>query len=262
LGFNLGNIVSSLLGNSDSGTVSIQATPSSSSSPSLNDQLVQQQLDEANFNALLRPFMLDQMGLTEEADASGNKTLRNMTEDEKYAKMTEEQKASYDVEKAATAQQLKYSKGEGETPESIKNALADQRRTAEAVINQRLGAKGAKLSTPGIESAGGIGANELGVKSAYAYGNESQGLGLLGNAATNLYNTQQNFQSAYSGGANLPGLGVAANSPFVAQNDLSNLQNSINEQRKYALAGGLLQAVGSVGSVAGTYLTKGMGGKK
>lgn len=227
--------------------------------PSLNDLLLQQQLEEANYNAMLRPLMLQQMGLVEETDASGNKSLRQMTEDERYALMTDDEKASYDVEKAATAQQLKYSRGEGETPEAINAALAKQRRSEESAMRQRLGAKGSKLSTAGIETASGITGNELGVKSAYAYGNEQQGLGLLGTAAQNLYNTQSNWNSVTQGGLGLTGMGVAANSPFTAQNDLSSLQSSLNDQRKYALAGGLLNAAGSV---AGTYLTRGMGGRK
>jgi hypothetical protein len=196
---------------------------------------------DADFMALIRPALLKELGLTEEEGGywqdkngqkvegsyskppenwrdlqwvgTGDKTLRPMTEEEKIAGMTPEEKAQYDIDKAASAKAVKAAAGELEVPQEITDRLNEQANISNSLLRQRLG-KFAPLSTPGIKSASAVSENAANVKSAYAHGEEDKGLGLLGLTDQSLLNQgnllRNNTAGLITGGTGLAGMGAAS----------------------------------------------------
>ena len=223
----------------------------------------QQMEDEQQWNEMMRPIMLKNMGLIEDVDpVTGAKSLRQMTEDEKIAGMTEQEKSDYEVERLQAARAAKAAKGELETPQMILDELGRQREQQQNLASQRLGAKGSMLSTPGIKGRVNQFGAESGVKNAYSYGQEMQGLGLLGQSADYLGGMANRNQNVYGGFPNA-GMGIlnqaqTASQPYVLGRKLQDEFDTMSRQRGTALYGGLLSAAGTGASM---YLSKGMGGK-
>lgn len=214
---------------------------------------LQQMQEEQQWNQMMRPYLLKSMGLIQEGS-----TLRPMTEEEKIAGMTEEEKGAYEVERLQAARQLKAARGELETPQMILDELARQREQQQTLASQRLGAKGAQLSTPGIRGRMNQFAQEAGVKSAYSYGQEGQGLGLLQQSGNYLGNLSARNQGVY-GGFPTAGMGILNQSqtaiqPYVLGRQLQNEFDRMYSQRKTSLYGGILSGVGTAASM---YLSKG-----
>lgn len=220
--------------------------------------------EEQEWNQLLRPQMLRSLGLVEELDATtGKKSLRAMTEDEKIAGMTAEEKSAYETEQLLADRSAKAARGELETPSYITDELSRQRNIQGNVLSQRLGAKGANLSTGGINTKVNQLGNEASVKSAYSYGDEATGMGLLSGYNQYLGNQSGRNLNVYGGFTNA-GMGIipmaqTAAQPYAFGRQLQTEQGLMEQQRKNALAGGLMSGVGTVASM---YLTKGMGGAK
>jgi len=245
--------------------------PGPAPEPTMDEILTQSALQDAEDAAFMRPYVLGQAGFVED-----NGTIRPMTQQELYGNSVDDPtgvsqyspysepaaRTNYWVNRAATDQQLKYSRGEGTTPDAIESNLKTLADTGESQIRQRLGARGGLLSTPGIKATSDINATATGVRGAYAFGNETQGLGLLSQGYSNMANNQNawnaNSGAFLNGGTGLPGMGIQSQQPYLAQNNLNTLSDSLQRQKSNAIQGGLL---GGVGSMASMYLTKGMGGK-
>lgn len=224
---------------------------------------LEQMREEAEYNAMMRPILLRQMGLTEVVDPdTGAKTLRQMTEEEKIAGMTDEEKSAYEIEQLVAGRQAKAARGELGIPQYVTDELKRQQTQQETALSQRLGAKGARISTPGINSRIGLLGNQAAAKNAYAYGQEQQGLGILGQSQNYLGNIANRNLGVYGGFPNA-GLGVlgqaqTAMQPYTFGRQLQNEMESLSQQRTNAFTGGVMSGLGTVASM---YLTKGMGGK-
>lgn len=221
---------------------------------------IQQAKEEAEWNKLMRPILLKQMGLIQEGGI-----LRPMTEEEKLAGMTEEEKSAYQTDQILAERQAKAAKGELGTPGYVENEISRQRGIQSNLLSQRLGAKGANVSTPGINAKADLMGNEAATRSAYAYGQEQQGMGLLSGYNNYLNNLRNQNISTYGNFANA-GLNLipqmqTANQPNTYGRQLGQEWDQMNEQRKTAAQTGLLSGIGTAASI---YLTKGgsMGGGK
>ena len=225
----------------------------------LQELELQQMEEEMELNQVLRPQMLKGLGLMEEIDpTSGAKTVRLMTEDEKIAGMTPEEKSTYETEQLIAERQAKAARGELEVPGYVGDELSRQRKIQENVTSQRLGAKGANLSTGGINTKVNQFGNELAVKNAYQSGQESTGMGLLGNYNQFLGNQAAGTQNVYgtfnNAGMNILPMAQTAMQPYTFAKKLQDEQGLMEQSRKNALSGGLMSGIGTVASM---YLNKG-----
>ena len=229
----------------------------------LQELELQQMQDEMELNEILRPQMLKNLGLMEEIGEDGTKTVRLMTEDEKIAAMTPEEKSTYETEQLIAERQAKAARGELEVPSYVEDELARQREIQKNVSSQRLGAKGANLSTGGINTKVNQFGNELAVKNAYQSGQESTGMGLLGNYNQYLGNQAASAQNVYGGfsnaGINILPMAQTAMQPYTFAKQLQDEQGLLDQSRKNAVSGGILSGIGSAASM---YLTRGTGGSR
>lgn len=222
---------------------------------------IQQVQEETDWNKMMRPQLLKQMGLVEE-----NGTLRAATEQEKLAQMNPEEKSAYETDRLLAARQAKAAKGELGTPGYIENELTRQREQQGILASQRLGAKGARVSTPGIRGMANQMGTEAGVRSNYAYGQEQQGLGLLAQSGGYLGNqaarNAQTYGSFANTGMSLIPQGQLAAQPYTFGTQLLQSHNAMLEDRDRARRSGIASGIGAgIGSAVSMYTGGMMGGK-
>lgn len=230
----------------------------------LDDILLKQQQDEANFNSALRPMLLQKMGLVEERGGSwqtipgydkpqwvsnGKTSLRPMTEQERYNIMTPEERSSYDLEKLASERAVKAAAGTLDIDPTVKAQLGEQKAIADSLIRQRLGPTGLALSTPGIKSNSLTQANALNVLNAFGHGEEASGLNLLSQGQANLTNQANQFnQNAglfTTGGTALPGMYQGANTVNDNLASLARMGDTFRKQQQVQREGALLNLAGT-----------------
>lgn len=228
----------------------------------LSQLQLQQLKDEQEWNSLMRPQLLKNMGLTEEVGTDGKKTLRAMTEEEKVAGMTPEEKSAYDTEQIIAERQAKAARGELDVPTYVQDELNKQRGIQSNLSSARLGAKGASLSTAGINAKVNQMGNEAAVKSNYQYGQDQTGMGLLGQYGSYLGNqnaTNQNLFGNFSNaGTSIIPMAQTATQPYTFGRQLQDENDLMGEQRRNAMVGGIMSGIGTAASI---YTSKGMGGK-
>lgn len=218
--------------------------------------LLQQQRQE---NELMKPYLLKSMGLVAQEDG----TLRDMTEEEKLAGMTEAEKNAYDIYQQSLTRQLAATKGELPVSETLNQSIALEGKNLDEILSRRLGTN-YKQSTPGIESQNLYNQKSNLLRDAARYGEMDTGTGLLLNQAGYLTGSQNKSysdlaSSPYSSSGLLSGYGVAA-SPYQQQRSgllNSNIYNSqlgsLAQQGQGRLYGSLM---GTTGTLAGAYLGK------
>lgn len=226
----------------------------------LQQMQMQQMQEEKQWNTMMRPHLLRQMGLVEEGGS-----LRAASEAERLSWMTPQERSAYQTDKLLAARQAKAARGELETPGYVENELANQRQQQQVASSQRLGAKGAQLSTPGIKSTANQMGIEAGIRSNYAYGQEQQGLGLLAQSGGYLGNQAARNVQTYGGFANtgmsLIPQGQMATQPYTFGTQLAQSQNAMMEDRDRSRRAGIAGGIGAgLGSAVGMF-TGGMGRK-
>ncbi len=225
----------------------------------LMDLQIQQAKQEEAWNQMMRPYLLKSMGLIQDP---ATKQIRPMKEEEKLAGMTEDEKTSYETEQYLAKRQAQAAKGELETPGYIQNELDRQKTVQGNLLSQRLGAKGANVSTPGINAKADLMMNEAGVKSNYAYGQEQQGMGLLSGYNSYLGNIANQNRIVYGGFSNagynlIPQIQVA-NQPNTFGRQLAQEKNTMEDQKRTAAQTGLMGGIGgAVSTVGSIFLKKG-----
>lgn len=223
-------------------------------------QLKQMQ-EEQEWNELMRPQMLKNMGLIEDVDEDGKKILRPRTEDEKLAGMNEEEKSAYQTDKLIAERQTKAARGELGIPSYVTDELARQRQQQGVALSQRLGAKGASLSTPGIQSKTNLMGMEAAAKNAYAYGQESTGMGLLGASQGYLGNLANKNLNVYGGfpnaGVGLVPMGQTAMQPYTYQQKLMMERQAMLANKNASIFKGIMEGVGSAAGIAATIYGRG-----
>lgn len=221
--------------------------------------------EERAENERLRPWTYKEMGLIEDPNSPGG--IRELTEDERingipgsevYTPMTQAERDAYDTEKMVAENAYKAATGTADIPTYVDEEIGKQRTANDILLSQRLGAKGAHVSTPGLTSRNTFDTNAAASKNAYSFGKTQEGMGLLSGYNSYLSNASAKNRGVYgsveNGGAGLIPMYQTAIQPYTFGQQLRDDQEQMNVNRNRSVYQGIL---GGVGSVAGMYLSRG-----
>jgi len=211
------------------------------------------QLDEAKYQKQLReqltPYVLRQAGM--KMDEAGN--IVPMSEQERLAGMTEEERMQYDLSKLASQRSMQALKGELPLSQAVEQEIAKQGQQLNDYMSRKLGPNW-RQTTPGVQALAEFNAKANALREEQQYGrlgalegiNQAQA-GLLGGmrGASAGYATSP---FAWSQGL-MSGAG-AAQQPWMFDRQMQMQAQLANQQSKSGMMAGL-------GSLLGTGLMAG-----
>lgn len=184
-------------------------------------------------------------------------SLREMNEEERLATMDDTEKSLFLANKERANRQLLASQGKLELPDYIKEQLGSQRDASLESLSRRYG-------TDYMQTSGGrkafedIQKNEASIRDAYARGEETTGMGLLGQGQGMYSNLNQQAIGGYNNYANR-GMGLfgAYGQAYQPWQQISQGMYDADYQAKLNRAGAWSGLLGAGGSLVGMYTGSG-----
>lgn len=218
-------------------------------------QLMQQQLEILKQSRaeqeLIKPYVMQSMGLTQETTPEGVTSYRRLTEEERLASMTPVEKSAYEALGLQQERQIKALKGLLPVSPALESEIEKSGLDLKEDLSRRLGSNW-QLTTSGTQASSEFDKKAGLLREEARRGEINTGTGLMLSQMGYMGANQQAQQGAYTGyGQRLFPLTEAygqAQQPYQYYAGLMNRANIANAQSSSAGSAGLL---GGLGSLAG-----------